>query len=357
MTVAPAPSSHRAPGAPAVDVFVSYKREDEARAARLVVALEAHGLSVWWDRQLPPGENWRDTIDEALAEARTAVVVWTEGSVGPMGAYVRSEARQAAREHKLVPVLMDAVLPPKGLDEIQAVDLTHWNGSTRDTRVIDLVTAIRAKMAAGRSPPARAAEQRWRRKLAWATAASALAAALALVADVSSIAATTCGLPFAQPALADACGGLGIGGKPSRQLREAWEGRPRGDCAWLEAYVRNPTWGPYAAEAGALLQLRRAVPTGQVEIVVRDDNAGYVRQSAEASKSEAEAKARAMTEAQADAEDVVCRPTSPQEKLKAAEIKPVRHICSRPLAGGHACALDYRATCVFERPAFEMRCG
>jgi TIR domain len=44
------------------DVFVSYKREDEARVARLVAALERSDLQVWWDRSLPGGESWRAQI-------------------------------------------------------------------------------------------------------------------------------------------------------------------------------------------------------------------------------------------------------------------------------------------------------
>ena len=38
------------------EVFVSCKREDEARAGRLVQALEGTGLSVWWARGLSGGE-------------------------------------------------------------------------------------------------------------------------------------------------------------------------------------------------------------------------------------------------------------------------------------------------------------
>ena len=39
------------------EVFVSYKREDEARVGRLVQALEGTGLSIWWDRGLA---GWRE---------------------------------------------------------------------------------------------------------------------------------------------------------------------------------------------------------------------------------------------------------------------------------------------------------
>lgn len=39
------------------DVFLSYAREDEARVGALVRLLEAQRLSVFWDRQIPPGRT------------------------------------------------------------------------------------------------------------------------------------------------------------------------------------------------------------------------------------------------------------------------------------------------------------
>jgi adenylate cyclase len=40
------------------DVFVSYSRQDKARVAPLVEALEAEGWSVWWDPAIAPGEEF-----------------------------------------------------------------------------------------------------------------------------------------------------------------------------------------------------------------------------------------------------------------------------------------------------------
>jgi TIR domain len=67
------------------EVFVSYKREDEPRVARLVRALEGARFSVWWDRGLPGGESWRAQIEAALDAAKCVVVVWSRDSVGPAG--------------------------------------------------------------------------------------------------------------------------------------------------------------------------------------------------------------------------------------------------------------------------------
>jgi serine/threonine-protein kinase len=51
------------------DVFVSYKAEDRARVEPLVQALEAEGLSVWWDARVGGGEAWREAIAEQLNAA------------------------------------------------------------------------------------------------------------------------------------------------------------------------------------------------------------------------------------------------------------------------------------------------
>src|SRR3974390_2768650 len=120
------------------DIFISYKREDEGRVGRLAKALQGAGLSIWWDRSLAGGENWRGQIENELDAARCVVVAWTHQRVGPAGGFVRDEAGQAKRRGVLVPVKLEKVDPPLGFGEIQAIDLTHWKGSPRDPFFQDL---------------------------------------------------------------------------------------------------------------------------------------------------------------------------------------------------------------------------
>ena len=117
------------------DVFISYKREDEVRVGRLARALEKAGLDIWWDRGLPGGESWRTNIVNALDAARCVVVVWSHGSVGIEGAFVRDEATRAMSRGILVPVMIDRVAPPLGFGELQAIDLTHWRGAVGELHV------------------------------------------------------------------------------------------------------------------------------------------------------------------------------------------------------------------------------
>jgi len=47
-------------------VFVSYARSDSEYVVRLVTELRRIGLGVWMDRDIPPGANWDQTIEQAL---------------------------------------------------------------------------------------------------------------------------------------------------------------------------------------------------------------------------------------------------------------------------------------------------
>ena len=115
-------------------VMVSYKREDEPRVAVLVRALRANGLEIWWDQALPGGEAWRENIQGAIDQAGCVVVVWSHGSTGPDGGFVRDEATRAKARSILVPVAFDNVMPPLGFGELQAIDLKHWKGGAKDPR-------------------------------------------------------------------------------------------------------------------------------------------------------------------------------------------------------------------------------
>ena len=94
------------------DIFISYAREDRAKVRPLAEALERQGWSVWWDRAIPTGRRFDRVIDQALAEARCVVVVWTQRSVGKD--WVLEEADDGRERDVLMPVLLEKVRPPRG---------------------------------------------------------------------------------------------------------------------------------------------------------------------------------------------------------------------------------------------------
>ena len=60
------------------DIFLSYRRADQALARSLVEALEARGVGVWWDQKIEAGTDWRDAIVENLINSDMLVILFSE---------------------------------------------------------------------------------------------------------------------------------------------------------------------------------------------------------------------------------------------------------------------------------------
>jgi TIR domain len=95
------------------DIFISYKREEQATARKLANALEGEGWSVWWDPKLRAGERFNDVIQKALKESKCVLVMWSKRSVDSQ--HVKHEANYALKRNKLVPVMIEEVELPLGL--------------------------------------------------------------------------------------------------------------------------------------------------------------------------------------------------------------------------------------------------
>ena len=90
------------------DIFISYFHHDRPHAEALARALEAEGLSVWWDRTIPAGCNFDQVIEEALNAAKVVMVLWSRGSV--QSRWVLNEAEEAAARSILVPVFIEETI-------------------------------------------------------------------------------------------------------------------------------------------------------------------------------------------------------------------------------------------------------
>src|SRR5260370_10388324 len=70
-----------------------------------------------------------------------------------------------------------------------------------------------------------------------------------------------CGIPMLQPAISDVCGALGLGDRPTKGERIAWEGREPGSCAALRSHIEHFPNGTYRDEAAGMLAARRVTQT------------------------------------------------------------------------------------------------
>ena len=133
------------------DIFFSYANEDKGRVARLVVALEAGGWSVFWDRRIPAGQTWRSHIGRALEQARCVVVAWSEHSI--QSEWVIEEADDGRERGILVPAFLDPVRPPRGFRAIQAADLSGWSPEHPSPAFESFLADLGAVLGAPHSEP------------------------------------------------------------------------------------------------------------------------------------------------------------------------------------------------------------
>ncbi|MBL8535771.1 MAG: toll/interleukin-1 receptor domain-containing protein [Hyphomonadaceae bacterium] len=150
------------------EVFLSYAREDAARAQQVAQALGAAGVEVFWDNEIPPGTTWADYIEAKLAQCKALIVLWSEHSTKSQ--WVREEARLGRDKGVLIPAMIDASQAPFGFGEVQAANLASWTGDGEDPNWKRFVAAVQAAAARERAPAAPAAQPQ---PLASAPAASA----------------------------------------------------------------------------------------------------------------------------------------------------------------------------------------
>ncbi len=127
------------------DVFVSYARNDKARVAPLVAAIEAKGWSVWWDPEISPGQEFDDQIEAEIASAGAVLVVWTPTSV--VSRWVRGEAREAAERGILVPVRFEQARLPMDVRAIHTTDLDGWGENSASPQAQEFLRALGALIA------------------------------------------------------------------------------------------------------------------------------------------------------------------------------------------------------------------
>jgi hypothetical protein len=131
------------------DIFISYSRKDRDKAKPIAEALEKLGWSVWWDLTIPAGKTFAEVISEALAGAKSIVVLWSSNAI--VSNWVLDEAQEGLEKNTLVPVFIErGVQPPLGYRRIQAADLVDWDGKIEAPEFKKFVSDI--SMILGRPP-------------------------------------------------------------------------------------------------------------------------------------------------------------------------------------------------------------
>jgi hypothetical protein len=160
-----------------MNVFLSHSSVDERLADQVRSGLERHGLEVWSDRSIKPGDVWGGSIGAALSEADSFVFLL--GSRSASGPWTSLELGKAlASGKRVVPVLADpdAEVPAllqgyqyldlsdpsardRGIGQLSKVLVSAWGERETRTEAIENVEEATARLGEIRAAQANAMSQ------------------------------------------------------------------------------------------------------------------------------------------------------------------------------------------------------
>jgi hypothetical protein len=127
------------------ELFISYCRHDSDAANALADTLSKAGLSVWLDRKgIQEGAAFDTQIEEAIAQTRVVIVIWSEHSV--KSHWVRAEAAYALGKRKLLPISIDQSEPPLQFMQIQTIDFRYWDRTSNHHAFQQLAGALAKRL-------------------------------------------------------------------------------------------------------------------------------------------------------------------------------------------------------------------
>src|ERR1041385_1080777 len=122
-------------------IYLSYAREDEAEAKRILRALKRWNFPVFFDQEMPSGVRWKTVLESQLQSSYAVVLVWS--SRCSRSQWIRREIGAGLEKDRLFPVLIErGAKLPKKLRHIQFADLSDWNGRAKDPKFLRLLQLL-----------------------------------------------------------------------------------------------------------------------------------------------------------------------------------------------------------------------
>ncbi|MEQ9504874.1 MAG: toll/interleukin-1 receptor domain-containing protein [Hyphomonas sp.] len=128
----------------AADVFLSYARQDVARALTIKDALEELGLNVFFDADgLEGGDVFPDVLDREVKAAGAVLTVWTTHSINRP--WVKKECQIAISRNVLIPVQIEEISDldkPLAFTGLQVINLESFHGNANHLGWQQVVRAL-----------------------------------------------------------------------------------------------------------------------------------------------------------------------------------------------------------------------
>jgi hypothetical protein len=106
------------------DVFISYSSKDKHTADAVCAVMESEGIRCWIaPRDIRPGTDWGESIIDAINDARTFVLVFSQNANN--STQIKREVERAVNKGiPVIPFRIEEVLPAKSLEYF--LSTPHW---------------------------------------------------------------------------------------------------------------------------------------------------------------------------------------------------------------------------------------
>jgi TolB-like protein len=173
------------------EIFISYRRADEAWARLLHAQLQAQGVEAWYDAQIGAGQDWRSATAKALENARIFVLLFSAAAA--QSEDIAKELAAAIYSKKLVvPVRIEDIQPTGAF--LYELASRNWVNAFEHTeaKLAELAQSLAKLVKSGiadesiipfdRNAGAKAPAKTWLRKPVMIAAAAAIAVTAAAAA-------------------------------------------------------------------------------------------------------------------------------------------------------------------------------
>src|SRR6185503_12920361 len=97
-------------GLMAGEIFISYRRADQAWARLLHSLLRDEGVEAWYDAQVGAGQDWRKATARALEDSRIFVLLFSS-SAAESGDIAKELAAATLEKKLIIPVRLENIAP------------------------------------------------------------------------------------------------------------------------------------------------------------------------------------------------------------------------------------------------------
>lgn len=277
------------------------------------------------------------------------VLVWSKNGRGHHD-ITEQELDVLADAGRLISVLVEKTTLPENLPKHPVVDLSGWRGSPRNAFFQDFRNYLEAASQRTPPPPPRGPFVRFvQRMCAGLTIGVIIAFAFGFALNLLELQNNLCSINFNQPEVSDFCGAYGLGEKPTKEERLAWEGREPNSCEGLRAHIEKfGESGALFDRASAMLDARRTITS---ETWSPREQRSPFSQSINSNGFETEALARedAIMQAATDAE-ASCSALGESDFFRTigSSVEPLTWDCFIA-NGSHYCGFDGARTCELEQ--------